>query len=290
MDVGVGLNATIPGVPGPQVLDWAARADEGPFSSLGIIDRIAYPNHEPIATLAAVAAVTQRVRLMTTVLVAPIRNAGMLAKQAASVDSISAGRLTLGLGIGGREEDYLAANSSTPFSDRADHFEDQLHLMRRIWAGEPPDEELGPIGPPPVRPGGPELLIGGYSQVAARRAGRLGDGFIAGRVPPDTARDLYEAALGSWQEADRPGHPRFVSCAYFALGDDATVERGRDAIRHYYAFRGDEAGSVVSQMLTSGEQIADWRAQMEQVGVDELVLWPSVPDLSQLDELDAIIG
>ena len=69
MKIGVGLPATIPGVSGPQVLEWAKRVDSGPFSSLGILDRLVYHNYEPLITLAAAAAVTQRVRLMTTILI-----------------------------------------------------------------------------------------------------------------------------------------------------------------------------------------------------------------------------
>lgn len=162
MDIGIGLPATIPGTKGSLVLDWAKRADSASFSSLGVLDRMVYPNYEPLIALAAAAAVTSRVRLMTTVLLAPLRGAGVLAKQAASIDALSEGRLTLGLGVGGREDDFRVAPAS--FRDRARRFEEQLDIMKRIWSGQPVSEEMGPVGPPPAREGGPELLIGGYSQ------------------------------------------------------------------------------------------------------------------------------
>ena len=135
MEIGIGLPATIPGVKGQLVLDWARRADAGPFSSLGVLDRIVFPNYEPLATLAAAAAVTQRVRLMTTVLLTTLRNAGVLAKEAATIDVLSNGRRTLGLGIGAREDDFRAAPA--PFRNRGKHFEEELALMKRIWSGEP---------------------------------------------------------------------------------------------------------------------------------------------------------
>src|SRR2546421_2187276 len=161
MQVGIGLPTPIPGVSGKLIMDWARKADEGPFSSLGSIDRIVYPNLEPLIAFASAAAVTQRVRLITTVLLATTRNTIMLAKQAASLDVLSNGRLTLGLGVGGREDDFRAAPAA--FKNRGKRFEEQLTMMKRIWSGQPVDAETGPIGPKSVRHGGPEILIGGYS-------------------------------------------------------------------------------------------------------------------------------
>src|SRR5829696_8804415 len=180
MDIGIGLPATIPWTNAPLILEWAKRADSSPFSSLGILDRLVYPNYEPLITLAAAAAVTERVRLMTTVLMAPLRRAGELAKQAATIDALSGGRLTLGLGVGAREDDFEAAPAS--FHDRATRFEEQLDLMKRIWSGEPVSDEVGLVGPRPAQAGGPELLIGGYSANPMRRVGRWANGFISGGI------------------------------------------------------------------------------------------------------------
>src|SRR5256886_14346198 len=128
---------------------------------------------------AAVAATTKRIRLTTSVLLATTRNAGILAKQAATVDAISGGRLTLGLGIGGREDDFKAAPE--PFRGRGRRFEEQLDVMRRIWAGQPAGDGVGPIGPSPARAGGPEILIGGHTPAAGAPGGRWGDGFLSRR-------------------------------------------------------------------------------------------------------------
>ncbi len=290
MQVAVGTPATIPGVSGEAIVAWVRAADEGPYSSLGIIDRIAYGNHEPLAALAAFAGVTERIRLMTTVLVAPIRNAGMLAKQAATIDSLSGGRLTLGLGIGGREEDYLAAGSDTEFRRRAPHFEEQLVTMRRVWAGESPRDGIGPIGPSPVQEGGPPVLIGGYSEPAARRAGRMGDGFLGGNLPPPQARGLLDVALEARTEAGRDASDfHFVGCAYWALGDDDTLGRGRDYLRDYYGFREGAAERAADAMLDSEDAVRRRLDEAAEVGIDEYVLWPTVAEIDQLERLAALL-
>jgi alkanesulfonate monooxygenase SsuD/methylene tetrahydromethanopterin reductase-like flavin-dependent oxidoreductase (luciferase family) len=287
MKVGRGLPASIPNTPPELVLEWAKRAESKGFSSLGIIDRLVYSNLEPIVTLAAAASVTKRIRLMTTVLVAPVRNASVLAKQAATLDRISDGRFTLGLGIGGREDDSLAAG--VPHRTRAKRFEDQLKIMRRIWSGEPAGEQVGRIGPIPVQAGGPELLIGGYSRAAAARAGRFGDGFIAGGgVDAKTAAARYTTAEESWKAARRTGRPRFVCYAYFALGRDSAA-KGAAYIRDYYGFMGSQVENVVNGILSSMSAVKNALRAFSEDGTDELVLWPTIPEIEQVDLLAELL-
>ncbi len=287
MQIGIGLPGTIPGVQGKLILDWARRADAGPFSSLGNLDRLVYPNYESLITLAAAAAVTQRIRLITTILIAPLHNAGMLAKQAASIDALSGGRLTLGLGVGGREDDFLAAPS--PFHQRGKLFEEQLTIMQRAWSGQPLADNVGPIGPTPVQPGGPEILIGGYSPTAIKRIARWGNGFISGGAGPDMARQGYNLALETWNAAGRTGKPRFVGGTYFALGPNA-AERAASYIRHYYSFMGPRSEQMASMIPSTVEAVKGVIQAYAATGMDELVLWPCVPDLDQVDLLAELVS
>ena len=287
MDIGIGLPATIPGTRGSLILDWARRADSGPFSSLGILDRLVYPNYEPLITLAAAAAVTERVRLMTTVLIAPLRGAGVLAKQAATIDALSGGRLSVGMGVGSREDDFNAAPAS--FQDRASGFEEQLELMKRIWSGQPVSEEVGPIGPPPAREGGPELLIGGYSPTPIRRVGRWADGFMSGGIPdPTQVRQMFDLAEESWRAEGREGRPRLVACLYYALGPNA--ERGGDYIRDYYSYFGPAADDMARSIPSTPDALGDLIRGLGDVGADEVVCWPTVAELDQVDRLAELVG
>ena len=286
MKIGIGLPATIPGARPEGVLDWARKADAGPFSSLGIIDRLVYPNYEPLITLAAAAGVTKRVRLMTTILVAPLRNAGVLAKQAATLDAISGGRLTLGVAVGPREDDYIAAPAS--FKGRGARFDEQLALMKRIWSGGPVGDGVGPMGPPPSQPGGPELLIWASSPTAIRRVGRWADGLLTPGTP-DSIRQAYGVAEESWSAAQRSGAPRLVGAAYYALGPNAR-DRGADYLLDYYAFMGPAANYMAQSILMTPEAVKDAIKGFSEIGMDEFILWPTVSDLDQVDRLEEVVG
>jgi len=104
------------------------------FSSLATIDRIVYPSYDSLISLGAAAAVTDRIGLMTNILIAPVHDGVLLAKEAASVDRLSGGRLTLGLAAGGRRDDFEAVGQD--FATRGARFEHQLRVMNKVWRGE----------------------------------------------------------------------------------------------------------------------------------------------------------
>jgi alkanesulfonate monooxygenase SsuD/methylene tetrahydromethanopterin reductase-like flavin-dependent oxidoreductase (luciferase family) len=275
MRVGIGLPNGIPGTPGTAIAEWAARAEEGPFTSLGVIDRVAYDAHEPFASLAAAAAVTQRPRLVTMVVIAPLRSAAILANEAATLDSLSGGRLTLGLGVGARIEDYAAAGVDHRGRGRA--FDDQLAQLRDLWESSP-----GPKA-------SPELLVGGSSDAAFARVARYADGYVHGGGPPRAFVRAADRARVAWTDMGRPGAPALWAQSYFALGDDA-VERGRAYMRDYYAFTGPFAEKIVEGLLTTPQQIAAQVRGYAEAGCDELVLLPAVAEPEQVDRLAEVVA
>ena len=289
MKIGIGLPGNVPGVKGDFILEWAQRADAGPFSTLGTIDRLVYQNYEPFIMLASAAAVTTRIRLMTGVMLAPLRNEGVLAKQAASLDAISNGRLTLGFGVGRRPDDYKAAPAQ--YNNRGHRFEEQIATMKRIWAGEDVDSEngVGPVGPPPVQKGGPEILIGGGTPQAIARAGRLADGFLAAGTQPQAVEASYQMAVDAWQAEGKPGKPRLAAEATNPLGPTAADVVG-GYIRHYYSFLGPVADQMAQNAISSTEAVTGLIHDLEGIGMDELVFLPCAADMGQLDRLADIVS
>ena len=299
MKIGIGLPRIFPLGDGALILEWARRAEAASFSCIAALDRLVYPNHDPLMLLAAAAAATRRIRLMTSIVIAPLRNAGVLAKQAATLDGLSGGRLSLGLGVGNRQDDFRAAPAS--FHDRGRRFDEQLALMKRIWSGRPLSDGVGPVGPPPVQPGGPELLIGGRAPVALRRAARWADGYLAGDLSdPLRARQTFDVVLDSWEAQGRTGRPRFVAGLSCAVGDGA-AQRTAASIQHYYAYQGGPpdnapglpgaaARAADRRIPASPQAIQDALRACEDAGLDEVFLRPGVTDLDQIDALAEVVA
>jgi len=279
MDIGIGLPTTVPG--GTDVVGWARRAEEGPFASVGVLDRVAYRSLDPFPSLAAAAAVTSRIRVVTMVAVGPVRSTALLAKQAATVDQVSGGRLVLGLALGARLEDYEAAGADP--GDRAARFSDQLAALRDHF-------EDADVCPPPVQPGGPPILVGGLVGSALWRMARFADGYVHGGGPPRAFARAASEAAAAWVDAERPGRPELWGQGYFALGGDDVNERGAAYLRDYYAFTGPFAERIAAANLTTPHAVRDFVRGYEEAGCDHLVLLPTVSDPSQLDRLADVLS
>jgi alkanesulfonate monooxygenase SsuD/methylene tetrahydromethanopterin reductase-like flavin-dependent oxidoreductase (luciferase family) len=283
MKVGIGLPITIPGAEPEQVLEWARRAEQAGFSTLGTLDRLVYPNYEPLVALGAVAAVTERIGLMTGVLLLPYRlNAAVVAKQAATVHRLSHGRFMLGVGLGSREDDYTASGLTT--EGRGKRMDAMLDQIRRLFDGE----EVGYAGGvgPDVSDSPPPLIIGGSADAAFRRAAQYGDGWMMGGGPPERFPAMVEKLMAAWSDHGRDGEPRKLALQYFAMGDDPEGAT-RASIGHYYASAGPYAEQVVAATAKGEDEVRERVRQFEEAGADELILFPASPDPDQVDLLAA---
>ncbi len=280
MDIGIGLPNMVPGAGGAEMVEWAKRAEARGFSSLGTLDRILYESYEPLTALAAAAAVTERIGLLTAVLLGPLRtNAPLLAKQAQSVQALSGGRLTLGVGLGAREDDYEASGVET--AGRGRLFDRLLSELTEAWRG-------GGVGP--AAGGAPRLIIGGQVERAFERVARFGDGWIQGASGAEQFGELAPKVREAWSEAGRDGEPAALAIAYYSLGKGAEENARRD-LGHYYAWLGEEiAELIIGAAATDSEGVQSYIEAYEKAGCDELTFFPCSSDVEQVDLLAEAAG
>lgn len=285
MDVGVGLPSTIRAVAGDDVLEWAREADRAGFSSLATLDRLVYDNYDSLTTLAAAAAVTERARLVTSILISPLySNTALLAKQAATVDRLSGGRLVLGVAAGSRPDDFRA--SGVEMSGRGKRIEAQVTEARAIWAGERRGF-AGGIGP--TLPAAPPILMGGHSPAAIARAARVADGWISGGGGVEMFRHGAAAFRTAWAEAGRSGEPRIVSLTYYALGSQAEELADR-YLSDYYGFAPPYAQLVLRNAAVGEEKVRSTVDALAELGCSEVILAPCASGAEQLKELREVVG
>jgi alkanesulfonate monooxygenase SsuD/methylene tetrahydromethanopterin reductase-like flavin-dependent oxidoreductase (luciferase family) len=260
MNIGIGLPAAVPDVDATTIGGYAAAAEEAGFASVGVIDRLVYDNIEALTALAAAAARTERVELITTVLTVGWRgNAALVAKQMASVDLLSGGRLTAGIGLGGWPADY--AESGVPETGKGARLEQVIDAVRDWPYGDP------------------TLLFGGLVPAAWKRAATRGEGWVSPLFGMETLETGAQAVRGEWAAAGRDGEPRIMTGRYFSLGDDADAV-AKAYIRHYY---GDEYLDVaLADTLTTPARLADELARLEAAGVTDVVLYPCSPGIDQV--------
>lgn len=285
MQIGIGLPNSIPGAPGRRLVEWAVRAEERGFSALATIDRVAYPTHDTLATLAAAAGATSRIGLLSNILLAPLYSAPLLAKAAATLAGVSDGRFTLGMAPGGREDDYTTLGRD--FHTRGKDFDATLGTIHAAWRGEPVPGADHLICDP-VKGGRVPVLIGGASDPAYERTAKWGAGWASGGVPPDAAAGMVQKVREAWTAAGREGEPRLAALAYFSLGDDAT-ESSLDYLRGYYGFLGNFGEMIAQGALRSEEAISGAVAGFRDAGITELYLDPTTFSLGQIDRLADVV-
>jgi len=293
MHVGLNLPVMVPGLDRHAILEWSRRIDSGPFSSLCAGERVNFPNPEILVTLSAAAAVTERVKIVPTVFVVPLHPPVLLAKRIATLDVLSGGRVVLGVGVGAREDDFVAAGAVFD-NKKFTRMQAHVALMRRIWAGvhivagaDRPTEPL------PMQLGGPEVLVGALAAPSIRRAASWADGITGFSFGPsaDEVRFAWETARTAWRTAGREQGPRLTTSFWYALGPDARRQLDEYLCR-YLNFMGAGAAGAIAPMVrtTSAAALRDALTMLADLGTDEVFLVPTTADPDDVHRVADIVA
>ncbi len=284
MKLGIGLpNTMAHETDRSLMLDWARLADQAGFAMLGTIDKPNYDSWDPLTTLAGVAGVTDRIGLATTILQLPPRNEVVVAKQAAVVDRLSAGRLVLGVAQGGREDDYEALGAA--YEGRSARFERQIARIRAIWEeARTSDRDHGVLGPPPVQDPGPPIWAGASQPRAVERALRSADGFVFGTAGAAAMAERAPAIRDGFAAVGKPD-ATLAGLAYVAVDDDpqTALEEGAHHVLRYYGALWTEPANLIHHGPSG--KIAEEIAAYADSGIDLLIVFPQIPRLDQVERI-----
>ncbi|BBY82581.1 luciferase [Mycolicibacterium pulveris] len=272
---------------------WARAIDDGPFSSLCWGERIAFDNPESLTLLGALAAWTARVRLVTTVVVPQLHDPVMLAKQLATGDLLCDGRLTVGIGVGGRHEDYHAVGAD-PATQTMREMADRVAVMKRVWAGEKVTDSVVAVGPPPVQSGGPRLLVGTIGPKTVRSAARWADGMAGTTLDLDVGKqnELFDVARQAWAQAGKPD-PHLATSFWFAIGDGegprAQVHRHLRRYMNWIPAEYVDAMAPSTGWAGTDDELAAVLRRFRDIGTDEIHLIPTSSNLDQLRRVADVV-
>jgi probable F420-dependent oxidoreductase len=270
------------------VVDFAKKCEAMNLHSMWTIDRIAYDNLEPLTALAAAAGTTQKIRIGTSVLLPGLRHPALLAKTVATLDFISNGRITLGVGFGSRENDFTAVE--VPFEKRGSRAVECVQLMKRLWTEENVSHKGRffnvqnlTLGPRPIQKPIP-IFTGGSAEVSLKRAGTWANGFICGSSAiPEFPTTWEKIAHHARATGRNPNEIEKAGLTFMAINDntDKAVETlNRYVMRYYGRLRGDVAStSLVGSPTAVAERIEAFLSR----GLDTLIIGLADPDPKQLD-------
>jgi alkanesulfonate monooxygenase SsuD/methylene tetrahydromethanopterin reductase-like flavin-dependent oxidoreductase (luciferase family) len=281
MRFGIGLPNQIRNVDPTVIPAWASRGEQAGFKTLGTVGRFAYPSVVDTVALAAAAAVTSSIELISNVLLAPTWPGSLLAKELASIDGISGGRLTIGLGLGGRADDFPL--EEYPMKGLGKRMDADLETYREIWSGAPVGGGINPAVPEGTRQ--VPMLFGGGAKASFARMAKWGVGYIGGSMPASMIAEPFDAARAAWKEAGRDGSPRLVAIAYYSVS-----ENDRSKIFDYYSFLGDDIANMIAGAGSVGpDEIAATIKSFEDIGADDLLFNPMSDDLDEIERLAELL-
>jgi alkanesulfonate monooxygenase SsuD/methylene tetrahydromethanopterin reductase-like flavin-dependent oxidoreductase (luciferase family) len=289
MKIGVALPAQAAGVTRKDVLGFAQRAERHGLDSIWSLDRLVYESLAPLPALAAAAAVTERVTLGTSILLANLWNPVLLAKEVATLQRLSEGRFILGMALGAREPDFQAAG--VPMKGRGRRFEETVAIVRQATAGRPVDHQgqvfqirVGAVALPGTP--APPIFLGGFAEDAVRRAVRLGDGFVVGGRGPEYGREAVPMVRKFAAEAGRDVKAFPIIAGMYGCFDADPGRAARtmaDYIQGYYGrlIFDPPKGSIVGGVKEAVARIQEYAA----LDIDTLIIVPVTRDPEQVDRL-----
>ena len=269
-----------------KILDFFKRVDEGPFSTISCGERMVGSSVDMMALMAAAAACTNRVRIVPTLYVLPMHPAIKVAKHAATLDLISGGRTSITVGIGGRAHDYRCMEKEPV--RRYAKMDEQVALIRKIWAGELPFEGTEPIGPAVVQPGGPPILAGVTGPKGIARASKWADGFYSwsgNGVREELAKQL-DLIRENWDAAGRDGEPERVAGFWYSLAPNAD-ERLKAYVYKYIKVLGEKPAKYMASLCdrSNPDAVRESLDAYEELGIEECWLNTATSDPAEIDGL-----
>jgi len=272
------------------ILSWCRRIDQGPFSSISCGERITGYTFEMRILLAAAAAVTERVRIVPSLYVLPMHSAVWAAKEIATLDQLSDGRVDVVVGVGGREQDYRAVGAN--FGKRHQRMDEQVAEMHRIWQGEEAFPGSGEVGPRPIQAGGPALFAGAMGPKAIGRASRWAKGLYGFAMNGEVSLTQYfkESAETAWHDARRAEKPYFIGGFWYSLADDSQARLTQYVFNYLKVFGDKQAETTAATMTRYNEaNIVEALQGMRDLGVDELFLVPATADLAEVERIESVL-
>lgn len=294
MQVGLSIPSTVAGCDRDTLCEWIRRIDAGPFSRLATGERIASPFLDLMGVLSAAAVLTERVPIQALISLAPLHEPVLLAKQAATVDVLSRGRFTLGVGVGMRDYDYALAGKADVFDRRVSELDARVEVMRNVWSGQHPlPDGSPPLGPTPVRPGGPPIFSSSLGPKSMKRAARWADGlagFHSG-PDPDAIAAIFAGFRREWSNAGRAGSPYLQLAFWFSLVDEP-AERLYAFAHDYLMIFGPKAAAAGARgcRASSAKAIREILHWLEDLGCDEVILTPTTASVDELSAAEDFVA
>ncbi len=295
MDIGFCLPYMKNGLSRELIREWCIRADQGPFSTLSCGERITGPQEalDMRVTLSFAAALTERVRIVPSLYVLPMHSATRVAQEIATLDRLSNGRVTMCVGVGGREKDYQSVGAS--FKYRHPRMDEQIAQMKSIWDGVSVIEGADPVGCKPYQEGGPPILAGVMGPKAMARAAQWADGIYAWSMSgnADEIQRLYAMADAEWEKAGRDTAPRKVAGFWYTSHGDDPQAALKSYIKGYVTgSAGAEIAGMVadSAVMYNDDAIRKGIDDIQALESDELLLVPCTSDIAEIDTAERVLA